>query len=235
MSSKKTSVRKQYEKKIKHHIRDLQKRGLNVENVTKGKNIEQLSWSKKTYDIFMDNKRIELRRENRTKTGLKKEVTEILKEQIKKVDRQTLNILKNNGDMVQFKDYTKMNSKELKSFIEEVKKSPSIEKKAIEITKAKAEEFLRERYFKEFKLEPELQERLDKLIDSFGSRLSDLDDFTQEITRLDFKEYTDGEDYLKYDSVDSYREHMEKMLDKVEQLIQTKYSKVLSNRFKKRK
>lgn len=45
--------RKQLIKKVQHHIKDLEKRGIDVERVTKGKSLEKLAWSQSTYDNFI--------------------------------------------------------------------------------------------------------------------------------------------------------------------------------------
>ena len=45
--------RKQLIKKVQHHIKDLEKRGIDVNRVTKGKSVEKLAWSQSTYDNFI--------------------------------------------------------------------------------------------------------------------------------------------------------------------------------------
>lgn len=59
------SKRAELQKKVKHHIRDLKKRGIEVESVTSGKSVEQLAWNIKTYNNFMEQKRIALSRERK--------------------------------------------------------------------------------------------------------------------------------------------------------------------------
>ena len=231
MTKKKNSKRQEYLKKVKHHIRDLKKRGLDVDNVTKGKSLEQLAWNKKTYENFLGNKKISLSKERKEKTVLKKEITSEIKGQFEKIDQYTKNILQKNYKLPHFTQYNNKNSKELKSFLNEIKNMETLEDIAIKETQAKAKEFLINRYFKEFRLEEDIQERLTKIIKSFKGNLSDFDDFTQEIISRDFKQYTDGDDYLKYESVDDYRGYMEHTLDRVEQLVKSKYSKRLSERF----
>lgn len=56
-------IRKQLIKKVKSHIKDLEKRGIDIQRVTKGKTIEQLAWSKNTYDKFIQQKHNVLVRE----------------------------------------------------------------------------------------------------------------------------------------------------------------------------
>lgn len=56
-------IRKQLLKKVKSHIKDLEKRGIDVNRVTKGKSLEQLAWSKKSYENFMKQKHNVLTRE----------------------------------------------------------------------------------------------------------------------------------------------------------------------------
>ena len=56
-------IRKQLSKKIKHHIKDLEKRGIDVSRVTGGKSIEKLAWNKRTYENFMKQKKKVLIRE----------------------------------------------------------------------------------------------------------------------------------------------------------------------------
>ena len=231
MTKKKNSKRQEYLKKVKHHIRDLKKRGLDVDNVTKGKSLEQLAWNKKTYENFLGNKKISLSKERKEKKKKKKEITSEIKGQFEKIDQYTKNILQKNYKLPHFTQYNNKNSKELKSFLNEIKNMETLEDIAIKETQAKAKEFLINRYFKEFRLEEDIQERLTKIIKSFKGNLSDFDDFTQEIISRDFKQYTDGDEYLKYESVDDYRGYMEHTLDRVEQLVKSKYSKRLSERF----
>ena len=45
--------RKQLIKKVQHHIKDLEKRGIDVNRVTKGKSVEKLAWSQSSYDNFI--------------------------------------------------------------------------------------------------------------------------------------------------------------------------------------
>ena len=45
--------REQLIKKVQHHIKDLEKRGIDVNRVTKGKSVEKLAWSQSSYDNFI--------------------------------------------------------------------------------------------------------------------------------------------------------------------------------------
>lgn len=57
------ATRKEYQRKVENHIKDLAKRGIDPSIVTLGKSIETLGWSSKTYKSFMERKRIALRKE----------------------------------------------------------------------------------------------------------------------------------------------------------------------------
>lgn len=66
-------TRKELQKKVKKHIRDLEKRGIDVERVTKGKDIKSLAWSKKTYESFMRRKQSVLQQERDIKKRTNKQ------------------------------------------------------------------------------------------------------------------------------------------------------------------
>lgn len=57
------SKRKELLRKVNSHIKDLEKRGIDIERVTEGKSAEQLAWNKRTYDNFMKKKHNVLVRE----------------------------------------------------------------------------------------------------------------------------------------------------------------------------
>ena len=56
-------VRKELLRKVKNHIKDLEKRGIDVERVTRGKSLEKLAWNKNTYEKFINQKKNVLTRE----------------------------------------------------------------------------------------------------------------------------------------------------------------------------
>lgn len=57
------SKRKELLRKVNRHLKDLEKRGIDIERVTGGKSAEQLAWNKRTYDNFMKKKHNVLVRE----------------------------------------------------------------------------------------------------------------------------------------------------------------------------
>ena len=59
------ATRKQLQKRVKNHIKDLAKRGIDPSVVTQGRSVQSLAWSQKSYDKFMENKRIAIRKENK--------------------------------------------------------------------------------------------------------------------------------------------------------------------------
>lgn len=59
------ATRKQLQKRVENHIKDLAKRGIDPSIVTQGRSIKSLAWSQKSYDNFMENKRIAIRKENK--------------------------------------------------------------------------------------------------------------------------------------------------------------------------
>lgn len=59
------ATRKQLQKRVENHIKDLAKRGIDPSVVTQGRSIKSLAWSQKSYDNFMENKRIAIRKENK--------------------------------------------------------------------------------------------------------------------------------------------------------------------------
>lgn len=66
-------TRKELQKKVKKHIKDLEKRGIDVERVTQGKDIKSLGWSKKTYENFMKRKQSVLQQERDVKKRTNKQ------------------------------------------------------------------------------------------------------------------------------------------------------------------
>lgn len=67
------ATRQQLIKKVKLHIKDLEKRGIEVDRVTRGKSIEQLAWNKRTYEKFMQQKKNVLTRERDIKRRTNKQ------------------------------------------------------------------------------------------------------------------------------------------------------------------
>lgn len=61
------ATRKEYQRKVHNHIKDLAKRGIDPSLVTLDKSIESLSWNSKSYEAFMERKRIAIRRDKREK------------------------------------------------------------------------------------------------------------------------------------------------------------------------
>lgn len=61
------ATRKEHQRKVQHHIKDLAKRGIDPSLVTLDKSIESLGWSSKSYQAFMERKRIAIRRDKREK------------------------------------------------------------------------------------------------------------------------------------------------------------------------
>ena len=59
------ATRKQLQKRVENHIKDLAKRGIDPSVVTQGRSVKSLAWSQKSYDNFMENKRIAIRKENK--------------------------------------------------------------------------------------------------------------------------------------------------------------------------
>lgn len=59
------ATRKQLQKRVENHIKDLAKRGIDPSVVTQGRSVQSLAWSQKSYDNFMENKRIAIRKEKK--------------------------------------------------------------------------------------------------------------------------------------------------------------------------
>lgn len=59
------ATRKEYQKKVERHIKDLAKRGIDPSIVTEGRTIKSLGWSQKSYNAFMERKRIAIRKEQK--------------------------------------------------------------------------------------------------------------------------------------------------------------------------
>ena len=64
-------VRKELLRKVKNHIKDLEKRGIDVERVTRGKSLEKLAWNKITYEKFINQEKNVLTREREIKRRTK--------------------------------------------------------------------------------------------------------------------------------------------------------------------
>lgn len=104
------SKRKELEKKVKKHIKDLQNRGIDVNKATGGKSVKTLSWNKNTYDKFMGNKK-EVLKEQRdinkrtNKQGFLiesnsyKQVKKLQNEFNKKIDSEYNEFLKSNPNL----------------------------------------------------------------------------------------------------------------------------------------
>ena len=59
------ATRKQLQKRVENHIKDLAKRGIDPSIVTQGRSIKSLAWSQKSYDNFMERKKIAIRKEKK--------------------------------------------------------------------------------------------------------------------------------------------------------------------------
>lgn len=123
-------IRKQLQKKVTAHIKDLEKRGIDVQRVTRGKSIEQIAWNKKTYDNFINQKKNVLTRERdikkrtnkqgyvlsekeyRTLKKLEKQMNNKKQLELKKVEKMFGNLSKIEKDFLQGKAIKHLNSKE---------------------------------------------------------------------------------------------------------------------------
>lgn len=55
------ATRNDYQKKVERHIKDLAKRGIDPSIVTEGRSTKSLGWNSKSYNVFMERKRIAIR------------------------------------------------------------------------------------------------------------------------------------------------------------------------------
>lgn len=109
------ATRKDNQRKIKQHINDLIKRGIDPTPVTQGKTIEQLAWNSITYNNFMERKRIALRKDKKIKK--QKETIVLVNSQGYEVNQYEYNIVKKLEDKYnkeltkQYNNYVKIHGK----------------------------------------------------------------------------------------------------------------------------
>lgn len=106
----KLGKRKELEKKVNRHIKDLEKRGIDIERVTGGKDVKTLAWNIRTYEKFMEKKKSVLARERDIKKRTNnqgflidsqsyKQVRKLQNEFNKKIDNEYNEFLKDNPNL----------------------------------------------------------------------------------------------------------------------------------------
>lgn len=228
--------RQEYKKKINKHLKDLEKRGIDIIKVTKGKTIEQLSNNIKSFDKFMLDKKRVLQGERIRKTNIKKlekekvNLREILLEQKEQanINKKSKNIFAQDFFKKQIPQYTDLDSvnnlHDIKVLKKKIKETDLNTVTNI-LTKESANEFLTNRYFQTFKAYPNVKERIDNLTSAFGNNIGLLNDFMEIVTSQDFKIYTDSsqDKYSTDFDADSFESMMYQRLEHMEFLAYNRY------------
>lgn len=205
--------RKETEKKVKKLLKSWEKEGLDIEKITEGKDIKRLSWSSKSFEQMK-------KRAKRVRQHPK--VVEESKEIDKKLEKKRLEQKIQNQKRQKRKYITQKTQAIMKFNYEDVKPTKLNIKK---ITLLKANDFL-SKYFKSSLPNVALMERVNKLSKRFGNRLDLLNEFINDSTAIDFQYEIDGmvftRDEFESDFADSWDDMMEKRLEKMEMLLETK-------------
>lgn len=208
------ATRNEYQRKVKHHIQDLIKRGIDPNLVTEGKTIESLGWNIRTYNSFMERKRIVLRKEQRKQRENK----------IVYVNSQGYEFTKKEYDRVK-----KLQDKFNKKLEQEYKKFIKINGSVDELTEA----FLKGEPIRHVNGDEniQLQEHFGKvnLLDRINEGV-DLDVFEQltndKIKSINYEQITDDQsDYFEKDmlnplveSLDLHKKEKDMLLDEYKRL-----------------
>lgn len=205
--------RKETEKKVKKLLKSWEKEGLDIEKITEGKDIKKLAWSSKSFEQLK-------KRAKRVRQHPK--VVEESKEIDKKLEKKRLEQKIQNQKRQKRKYITQKTQAIMKFNYEDVKPTKLNIKK---ITLLKANDFL-SKYFKSSSPNVALMERVNKLSKRFGNRLDLLNEFINDSTAIDFQYEIDGmvftRDEFESDFADSWDDMMEKRLEKMEMLLETK-------------
>lgn len=101
-------TRKELQRKVKNHLKDLEKRGINVNRVTQGKDVKALAWNKKTYQKFMERKQAVLQQERDVKKRTNSQGYVFSPRDYKEIKK--LQDKFNRKKQSEFKKYLKMNT-----------------------------------------------------------------------------------------------------------------------------
>lgn len=197
--------RKQMEKKITKYISELETLGLNVNKVTQGKTVKQLTHSSVTYNNFMKRRNREIERPKIVAESKaydeKRQAKKLAEFNRNRITKETLNIAKFNENI------------------------GTNEKQIYLKTQTVAKEFFY-RYFKELTLNEKDRKEINKLIKRFGNRLDLIYDLMDNNALLEFK-YPFMKELLKKGLDDElvlvYHEHMRERLHEMSKGIQINY------------
>lgn len=102
------ATRNEYQKKVERHIKDLAKRGIDPSLVTQGRDSKSLGWNSKSYNAFMERKRIVVRKEQRKQRENKIVFTNTQGHELKKKDYDKIKKLQDEYNNKLEKEFEKL-------------------------------------------------------------------------------------------------------------------------------
>nr|DAN06791.1 MAG TPA: hypothetical protein [Caudoviricetes sp.] len=195
-------------KLIEKTIKELNKKGLDVDKATEGKDINKLAHSIKTFENFM--KRVARVKERPKILQESKAIDEKIKKRVENNKKQKNMSVKRN--------YISKETKNIVKYNENFKPT----KRNIKLkTQMVANEFLLT-YFKEIKLDNLARKKINKLTNRFGNRLDLIYDFMDKVYDLSFK-YPMEKEIFKSEHADEYHQMMYDRLDYFERILESDY------------
>ncbi|MEG0237826.1 hypothetical protein [Cetobacterium sp.] len=228
-------------------LKALEKKGLDTDIALGGRSIEAIAHSKKTIDNFdkrvkrqkekpkiqkevekynEKRKTIKEKKESNTLENRKVEVRTKAREKYDKakLSKKTAKIIKQEYFRESFPHFQDFNNaktlSELDKMEKKLDKAPPVEDIVNNIISSHG--FL-ESYYTELIQDDRYTNRIKNLSKAFGIDVGKYFDFINEVTKEDFKIYTDGNSDLKYDDAEEYHDMMVARLDKMEQLATSQF------------
>ena len=195
-------------KLIEKTIKELIKKGLDVDKATEGKDINKLAHSNKTLENFL--KRVARVKERPKILQESKAIDEKIKKRVENNKKQK--------NMSAKRNYISKETKNIVKYNENFKPT----KRNIKLkTQMVANEFLLT-YFKEIKLDDLGRKKINKLTNRFGNRLDLIYDFMDKVYELSFK-YPMEKEIFKSEHADEYHQMMYDRLDYFERILESDY------------
>lgn len=246
-------TKKERIKKVNEQVKLLIKKGFGTAIALGGKLVEQIAHNKSTLALF--EKRVKRQKERKkvlkeVDNYNKKRTEKINANENKKIEEKRIELktkakqdfdsaklTKKTGRIIKqeffrdsfphFQNWDKAKSlEELNVMEKKLDNSPSPDKIVENIIDNHG--FLKS-YFTELIQDNKYTSRIDTLSSAFGNNLDKYFDFINDVTKEDFKEYTDGNMNLKSDDAESYHDMMVQRLEKMEQLATSKFKLKLPN------
>ena len=195
-------------KLIEKNIKELIRKGLDVDKATEGKDINKLAHSNKTFENFL--KRVARVKERPKILQESKAIDEKIKKRVEMNRKQK--------NMSAKRNYISKQTKNIVKYNENFKPT----KRNIKLkTQMVANEFLLT-YFKEIKLDNLARKKINKLTNRFGNRLDLIYDFMDKVYELSFK-YPMEKEIFKSEHADEYHQMMYDRLDYFERILESDY------------